>query len=189
MDYKKNILIDVDGVLANFDQTFINVAKNMFGINVVQHPDIWDFCEFPEIKPYKDQIMNDIIHIPGIVGNMEVYDGAKEMVQALRSKANVIACTDSAYPGIFATERVIWLMEEFNFKKEDIIFSGRKYLINARMLIDDKPSNVEKWVRHNPNGVGVLWHPATREYKLEVDKSLEYKILKTSDYQDILKFF
>lgn len=185
-----NILLDVDGVIANFDQLFTHIAKNIFDINIVQQPGVWDCCEYPEVAPFKHGIMDYIIHTPGVVRNMDPYEGAHDLVHILRQKSdNVIACTDSGYPGLFATERIIWLMEEFGFKKEDIIFSGRKYLIDAWMLIDDKPSNIEKWVRHHPDGVGVLWHPATREYKLDInDKSIRHKVLKASSYQNILQF-
>lgn len=185
-----NILLDVDGVLANFDQLFVHIAKNIFDIKFVQHPGIWDYYEYPEVAPFKDKIMEYIVQTPGMVRGMDFYECAHDLVRVLRKEAdNVIACTDSAYPGIFATERIIWLMEEFGFKREDIIFSGRKYLIDAWMLIDDKPSNIEKWVRHHPDGVGVLWHPATREYRLYIsDKSISHKVLKASDYQEILKF-
>lgn len=189
MEDELNILLDVDGVLANWGTLFISIAEREFNIKIVQHPDIWDFYEFPEVRPWKDAIMRHMISTPGLVQNMDLYPYAQDMVQALRKKGNVIACTDSAYPGPFATERVKWLMENFKFERDDIIFSRRKYLIDGWMLIDDKPSNVEKWVQHHPDSIGVLWHPPERDHKLDIeDQSIAHKILKTSNYEDLVPF-
>lgn len=189
MEDELNILLDVDGVLANFDDLCSRIVEIEFGIKIVQRPGIWDCFEFPEIKPYKKQITEFMINTPGIIRNMEWYDYAHEMVEALRKKGDVIACTDSVYPGVFTTERIMWLMDEFGFNRENIILSGKKYLIDGWMLIDDKPSNVEKWLQHHPDGVGVLWHPINRKYKLEIeDRSIAHKVINTSNYKDIIPY-
>lgn len=72
-----------------------------------------------------------------------LYEGAKDFISALINMGHEIVILTAVDP-IFASIRAEKILREFpDVKKENIILSSRKDLVNVDVLIDDAPHNID----------------------------------------------
>lgn len=179
----KTILLDIDGVIANFDELIIKYA-NLHNIELDMDQDIWDMTAFPEFIHLKDRFWKFILNEPGLIYGLNKYDFSNEFVDDLRELGNVVACTSSVFPGTFSSERINWLMDKFDFKREDIILTSKKYLIKADYLIDDKPANVISYALEWPESI-VFHYQTPGRYEFMINPS-PHNIYYSKYYYSIL---
>jgi len=167
---KPIILLDIDDTIAAFGPFYWNLHNTVFDDNVNYFDVIdWDLDKFSKRGPdaYK------LFKYPGLFRNLPPMPYAKEFVEKLREKGEVIVVSDSPSGTSYketvnldcinkdhkiefphsnpADDKREWLKEHFNFKKEDIIFTSRKELVMGDILIDDKPATYEKFKKLNRN--------------------------------------
>lgn len=151
------ILIDCDGVIANFDKMFYNVLINEFNIEFEAGKSTqWDYFNHPQVKPIKDDVWKYILGTRGLIRGIEQYDYTKEFLAKLREIGDVECVTSIVSGGYYADERIMWLIEEAGFSRYDIHLSYKKHRIKGDVFIDDKPDNVIKWADAWVTGKG---HP------------------------------
>lgn len=82
---KPVILIDCDGVLANFDKMFIGVIQNVFGIEFdPSKSQEWDYFNHPDVKAIKNDVWKHILGTPGIIYGLEKYPYTDDFLVKLR---------------------------------------------------------------------------------------------------------
>ena len=153
------VLLDCDGVLGDFASEVVTWANSVTG----KAYSLEDFTSFDLLEPIGlthlqaelDWYLFSINHC----GNMPVYPGAVEFVDAIRAAGHEIVVVTSPYEAVpnWCSERTKWLKRHFGISKHDVIFAKRKELVVGDFLVDDKTQNCEGFNaksegRHNNEG-------------------------------------
>ena len=165
---KPRVLLDVDGVLADFHTPCIELINQFGGTNhKVEDFDDWDiFNALKTPEDVKARVYEEM-NKPGWCTNIKFYPGCQEGVAKLREIANVYVVTSPMKGETWTRERDRWLARHFNFTTKQIIHASAKYVCAGDFLIDDKIDNLVKWKKHNPNGHPIRWvmaHLASHEW-------------------------
>lgn len=160
MRRKPEVLLDVDGVLADFVSAFLAAVEDATGTaylpsDVTQ----WDIGKAIGLSPSAEACVYDrYVRARGFCAGIKPYPGAKDAVTALAEVAEIYACTSPMKRAPFwKDERETWLAEHFGIDAHNVIFVHEKKMVRGAMIVDDKLAHVESWALHNPLGTGVLW--------------------------------
>lgn len=119
---KKTILIDIDGVIADFEASATKHATEM-GIT---------FQEFADQKIYRN--------LPGFYLGLDLIPGAKETIMKLDKVYDIIFVSAPSWGNIHCfTEKRVWIEKHFGrwaAKKMDLSFHKGHYF--GHYLIDDR---------------------------------------------------
>jgi len=168
----KTVLIDVDGVVANFAEAFVEVVNEVLDRNHVESDIItYDFSDSLGLDDYDWQVLDRTLGSIGLAEGLDTYPGAVEGVRSLMGVAEVYFVTSILKVcSTWTYDRTQWLKKLFGDAVEErIVFTDQKQLVQGDIFIDDMPANVNKWAKHN-RGVAVLWeqrHNLTYRRKLE----------------------
>lgn len=139
---KLTVLIDMDDVLENLCEVWVDILNNRFGMHV-RHEDVrdWDISKaFPTLT-------HDEVYIPlsefMTWSQLTPLPGAREYVKKLQDDGHDVVVVTASHPSN-TRYKYIWLQRYFpQFKYRDVIFTSRKQMICGDVLIDDKPQNLE----------------------------------------------
>lgn len=149
---KEILLLDQDGVLANYETAFLDRWRNA-------HPDkIWIPIEERATHNVDEQypkelkgLINEIMNSPGFYRNFPPIEGAIDAVKELAEYYDVFICTSPAkkYHNCIL-EKFQWIEEHFGHEwTQRIILTRDKTLVKGKYLVDDKPNihgiNVPSW--------------------------------------------
>lgn len=154
---RKRVLLDVDGVLADFHSAAVDLMEALFGLRIpIERFVTWDVTDVLN-KVQRDEC-NAAIARPGFATSIKPCKGATEGVLELRSFAEVLFVTSPhVMSPTWAHERTEWLRRHFDASHGEVIHAFRKHSVSGDVFLDDKPSNVLDWQEHNLNGIGLLW--------------------------------
>lgn len=154
------ILMDVDGVLADFVGGVISLLN---GRMIREDIKEWQFIE---ALPERDKLLvKAYMKNPGFWQLLPVIDGAKAGIAKLREKHEVIFVTS---PWVSCKEwefrRRRWLKRHFKAENRDIVFTHNKALVKGDLIIDDRPKNLQEWLKANAvRGHGLLYAQSYNE--------------------------
>jgi 5'-nucleotidase len=140
---KKIILVDMDGPLAQFEETFLKEWKKMFPkephIPLRHRRKFYPRDEYPEkLRPKVEQIYKDRDFYPKI---SPVEEGLRAMRDMLALGIEVFICTTPLsfyYHCVF--EKYDWVERHLGYEfTKRLILTRDKTLIRGDLLIDDKP--------------------------------------------------
>jgi 5'(3')-deoxyribonucleotidase len=138
MNRKPRIAIDMDEVIADTIQKFIDVYKREHNYDIISEPG----KGIGEILPAElSAIKNDYINKPGFFRDIPVIPGSQDVVKALCEKYDVyIVSAAMEFKNSFL-DKYEWLEEHFSFIPwTNIIFCGYK-IVNVDIIIDDRIKN------------------------------------------------
>lgn len=164
----KTILIDVDGVLANMVEPWLDVLYRVthrsHHVNQIQGFDFQGVCNPHEAA----QVWRYIAGTPGWCLGLLDYPGAANALGRLRRLGRVVAVTAPLAESDFWTfERARWLGRR-GFRKEDIVFASDKSLVTGDVLIDDGQHNIDAF-----QGPGMLIARPWNRGTLTLDQTVE----------------
>lgn len=154
----KRILLDVDGVVADFiGKTFQDLVAEGGPAHTAEDLQEWDLHVLVHEK--WDATMESFWHREGWVDTMHPYQGAREGVHALRDAGHEVYWVTTAMHAapFWMWERRQWLLREMDATDHDILFASHKHIVLGDIFVDDKPANVSRWAQAHPKGHGVLW--------------------------------
>jgi len=154
----KRILLDVDGVSANFlGRTFEMLAYH--GGPAHTADDLQEWAIEHLLGTEHDDLLRRIWHSEGFVACLNAYPGAVSGTQALRDAGHEVYFVTTAMHDAkhWMWERYYWLKRELGADGHDILFAAHKHLVVGDVFVDDKPANVLKWQQAHPKGASVLW--------------------------------
>lgn len=167
------ILLDVDGVLADFHGGILELIRDLFGLNLtIQDFKNWDYTSALESEQMKKELREHIKQA-GFISGLKPYPEAQEAVGKLRALSEVYCVTSPNHTvPTWIPERYEWLTHYFSISPQDVILTGKKHLIDGDVMIDDHPGNVASWNTKHPNGFGYLWdRPYTKDaYLPRIDR-------------------
>jgi len=163
------ILIDADGVITNFTETFETIYVGCGG--KIPEGFIWDHWHAMDKleKGIVEQVWND----PYLFRVQEPYSGALEALERLNKEHEVFIVTST--PHMHAWSRSDWFRRNAPFihRENQIVFTSQKYLIRGDVLVEDNLLNLEEWHRNNPRGWPVL---IDRPWNWEETPSFGYEV-------------
>lgn len=179
----KRVILDVDGVSANFVQATLDSLVGLGGPRM-GHDDIATWDIFGSMPPgWNDRLLREW-HKPGWCRGIPLYEGSLDGIGALREVAPVVFAT-TAMPGAphWMWERDQWLRAHLGASDNDIVFVADKRVVSGTVFVDDKAANVRAWHREHPGGVAVLWN---RPYNRVEGADLPGAVIRTSSWQVLL---
>lgn len=142
---KKIILVDMDGVLADFETRFLEEWKRKFP----NHPKVplEERKTFYLAESYPGGLKKEIeiiLSAPGFYENLEAISGGKEALAKMQKLGHdVFICTSpiSKYENC-VLEKYRWAEKNLGFEwTKKIIMTKDKALVFGDILIDDKPEH------------------------------------------------
>lgn len=146
MHKKKKLLVDMDGIIADFFTPLFRDYKRLTGETVVMDQILgWDMAKYVG----QGEVLIDLFHQPGFFLKLKPLPGAIWALKRLSKRYDIIiasyACTPSA-----ASEKVSWCKKHLPFISIDsLILCHRKELIRGDAIIDDG--------LHNAMGYRAAW--------------------------------
>lgn len=145
---KPSLLLDVDGVLADFVSGALRVLRDISGDtidpNTITTWEMFDSIQESH-KHYREAVYHDLKG-PGGCSSLPVYSGAQEGVARLRELCDVTIVTSPFYGSkTWMHERERWLEQHFGIHHHDIIHADKKFRVHGDVFVDDKPSHLHAW--------------------------------------------
>ncbi len=180
----RRVALDVDGVLCQFHEFCIGIAKERYGLPdhfMPEHALHWDVTRILE-DAGDAASLNEVIRSPGFAKRIPPYREAVEAVRAMRgSGVEVLFATAPNYHSeTWMWDRKLWLKEHFDAPEDDILFVHRKHVVRADVFVDDKLSAVRDWMAENPGGAGFVWDTSYNR-----DGSSD--VPRTSSWDDVIR--
>jgi 5'(3')-deoxyribonucleotidase len=142
----------MDGVICNFVDAFMFLYQNGGGIV----PDDWEWTDWSSMdslptRGVRDEVWKD----PNLFWIQKPYEGAIKAMEILNDHYDVRIVT--AVPHRHVIYRSQWVEHYMPFihRKDQMIFTADKSLIQANIIIDDYLPHVYNWLFHN-KGTGVV---------------------------------
>lgn len=182
MPRKPTFALDCDGLLADFATPALKIIHTITGVEykLDDFPE-YDFLSDPRVRPYIREFW-DRMKTRGSGSNFRVLPGVRHGLRKLRKEAYLFVCTAGVQGDNFFSERVKWLEAlGFDFKTE-MVFTWNKNLINADVLVDDHPNNVNFFKATHPESVAVLWRSPVETRDFDVIEGVE----KASDWDTLV---
>lgn len=152
------ILLDVDGVLADFITTYLHALAAVTGS--YRHPAEvinWEIGKSLGLSEDTQRKVSTLLRKEGVASSMPVYPGAIEGVKKLTLVAEVYFVTSPFTSPTWTYDRDQWLDRHFGAVGKNVVHTAHKHLISGDVLVDDKPVNVRAWAKAWPLGTPVLW--------------------------------
>lgn len=155
--HRPRVLLDVDGVLADFLTPALDVIERLTGIRYdPAQITTWDI--FDTVGKEWEQPFFEACNTRGFAASLSVYPGAQEGVTALREVAEVYIVTSPLnHNPTWTYERELWLKEHFGIPANRIVHTSAKFLCRGDALVDDRPHNIQRWNEEHPEKQGLLW--------------------------------
>jgi len=154
------VLLDVDGVLADFVGAYLDLLNITCGIKATREQ-ITSFDIGTSLGLTDEQaarVKRAIGNEPQLARSLDVYPGAVDGVERLAKVADVYIVTSpwNSNP-TWMHDREHWLREWFCIPHSRVVHTSAKHLCRGDFLVDDKTDTLHKWARENPNGTPVQW--------------------------------
>ena len=142
------ILVDMDGVLNDFDQHFISYVQQLgydFDEYSYSHEGDWDIAKFI-IASNPKKIMN------GVCIDMNFWDSLsplKDSQSILKDMNKFNDVTIATAPWTdeekYKVQKIKWMKKFYPYiSDKQIVFSNKKWELEGDVIIEDKPTTIEK---------------------------------------------
>lgn len=158
MRLQPTLLLDIDGVLADFLTPCIAVLEDLTGQKFeAAHTKTWDIMEALSIPEDVQEEAYKRMRTEGFCYGLRAYEGSQDAVKRLREIADIYVVTAPLGGPHWAHEREKWLLEHYDISGKKIISTHAKYRITGDLLVDDKTANLVAWRKYHPRSVPVRW--------------------------------
>ncbi len=157
---KPRVLVDIDGLVLNFIDRALRVARELFEIEL-EHDDVDDY-RMDQVLITKGGARFDepawfaAIRERGYCLSIPEYPGVRESLTELRKIADLYAVT-VPFPGMpyWMFEREEKLTRDLGFQTHQIIHTAAKYVCVGDVLLEDTTRHLVNWRAHHPDGVAI----------------------------------
>lgn len=156
-------LVDMDGTIADFDKAMKRELASLRSPGEDPANDETLYEELPHMKARRRVIKK----IPGFWRNLEVVDAGMQVVQMLQGlefKCQILSKAPRKAPQA-AAEKIEWCVA--HVPHMPIILSEDKGLVYGKVLVDDWPEYVERWIQWRPRGLVVA---VAQPWNVDIEK-------------------
>ena len=156
------ILLDCDGVLADFLGTVLNAAEShatfhklglrpfprsedIPGWNLREHVDAAQHRLIMDILDSKIAAFSGDRNIAAIMRPMAGAQRAVAAMQATASRGVFVVTSPWVDNAAWEFMRRAWLKRFFNIDEDQIVSTTAKFLVDGDVLVDDRPKHVRQW--------------------------------------------
>jgi 5'(3')-deoxyribonucleotidase len=161
MARRPRVLLDVDGVVADFVQLMVNAVRNLnfCDIPINWRPTKWDVAKELKLTDKQEDEVYDVLRLPGSAKMLLPFPGAVEGVKRIASMFDVAFVTTPVEGSqTWCFDRTEWLITHFGEELGNRwVFTDHKYLVFGDFLVDDKPENCLEFKRAWPMCVPLRW--------------------------------
>jgi len=185
MSYKPVVLLDVDGVIANFVDPYLRIANNVLNTSFVAE-DITEYNIKRSLKltDAEYEAVGRAIGRVGMAASMDPLPGAIDGVKEVMKVADVYFVTSvfDVCP-TWSYDRRLWLDKYFgDGVGHNAVFTKRKHLVKGDVFVDDMPYHIDSWSKKN-YGYAVLW----KQLYNKSCGSSRVNVVSTNDWKDIVE--
>lgn len=174
----KRILLDCDGILADFYNPYLKFINNHLGSNYCQNDiSTWEALDCLNLQ-HLSEIVKCHVKSEGFCLNIPPYEESIEGFNKLKEICHVVIVTSPTTSKFWFYERLQWLEKYFNIDPHDVIFAKQKHLICGDMLIDDYVKNCIDWIKEHPTKKVAIWD---RPW----NKNCDIPILRLKDWNNL----
>lgn len=158
----KRILLDCDGVLADFVGPVLDLVHEVTGRRH-KREDIAAFDFVAQLGLSRDEavlVKREISHRDGWWCSLPVYEGARAGVDRLREFGEVFVVTSPWNScRTWLHDRETWLAKHFDIPASNLLVGSAKHLVAGDMLVDDRSDTLREWARWHGHhgGKAVQW--------------------------------
>lgn len=166
-----DIGIDCDGVICHTNQELIKRAKTLYDLDIAME-DITQF-EIEKVLPMGDKLL-DFYFTPDFYSELEVREGAKEVIKKLMSEGDDVVVV-TALPPNCVPARAKWFEENLPFfPQKSILYCSRKDKFSAKVLLDDALHNLDTSIVEYPILFARPWNVAGRNRYVTVETWFQF---------------
>lgn len=178
----KTILIDIDGVLAETHQLWLDKINERYNRNhTIDECTNWSF----HIPLNLDESIYKYWDEPGHFENANLVPEALHGLESLWFNHNCYILGAASYQTDAIVQKWRWLNRHFPFiKKENVVFAKDKSVVHGDYLIDDSVENVVRFVNRNnvPHREALLFN---RPWNLDYSEDSS-RVHRVSGWKEIL---
>lgn len=157
---RRSILLDVDGVLADFTSGYVDIINTQCGTRfTAADVNQWDVCGALRLtKADAARAKRAIGAAQGFAANLRHYPGSIAAVVRLAAIADVRIVTSpwNSNP-TWTHDREAWLWKWFDIPHAHVHHTSEKWRVWGDVFVDDKLEAVKAWQAKWPAGAGILW--------------------------------
>lgn len=155
---KPRLLLDVDGVIADFAGAAIKVMERVSGKRILPDEILqWEVTHVLDDEAHR-KASKEAFNEAGFASTFEIYDGSVEGVEKLKELTELHFVTSPTVTNpTWVHDRVNWLAKHFGVDPRDVHHTSKKWIIYGDAMIDDHPLNLEPWLQHWPGRLALLW--------------------------------
>ncbi len=170
------LLMDVDGPIANFQKLYLDSLLEATGIKKTEKEwDEWDTMKCLGLTVEQDKAAYAIVSLPHRAFNMSVHPGAQKGVLKISTITDLYFVTSPLDTSpTWQYDRNQWLRHLFGELGRKVAHTADKHICSGEYLVDDKPSNLEKWSAEYPNSTPILWDMPHNESTTEFTRVSSY---------------
>ena len=139
---KEILLLDQDGVLADYDKGFLAKWREIHPNKTVIPPEKRRTFYIEEDYPKElGALVREIIVSKGFYRDLPVMEGAIEAINELKKYFDVLICTAPHLKSKYCiSEKFEWIAEHFGSELvRKIVLTKEKTLVRGKYLVDDRP--------------------------------------------------
>jgi 5'(3')-deoxyribonucleotidase len=179
MGRRQRVLLDVDGVLADFVMPAGKVVEEVTGAPLPADAiEEWDL-----FRSYDEDTQSKIYTVCKAEGwclAIEPYPGAVDFIKKLDEVADTFFVTSPMGGPHWAYERELWVKKHFGMHHHKVVSTSSKFICAGDVFVDDKFSHIEAWAKEYRHGLPILW---TQPYNLKHEWGY-----RASTYNEILEY-
>lgn len=154
MTREVRVLVDVDGVLANFIEGFRKEARLVTGRPCDQLIDQVSCSAALGLSSEEEGAAFARVRRPGWAYNLKPYQQGVEAIHKIASFADVYFVTAPLPKSeTWTYDRTRWLHDHFPKLSHKIVHTENKHLVSGDEMIEDTWAQAGPWLAQNPNGV------------------------------------
>lgn len=151
---KPTILVDVDGVLADFMGL---ICRELSNRGQSRHPDEFKYHDLSLTLSLQElQVFVELAYTEGLAAKISWYPNAELFLGRLHQLGEVFAVTAPWKSRSWAGERGAWLQPHIRPDHVLSVPAAAKSLIRGDILIEDNSQTAYEWVEANPSGLALL---------------------------------